>query len=123
MTTIRIRSYRDLEVWQRSIKLTTTIYRLITEFPKSELYGLTSQMRRAALSVASNIAEGHHRTGREFPHFLSIALGSLAELETQILITQNVGVLSNEEYKDLRPDLNSRGKMTRALYKSVRPIY
>jgi four helix bundle protein len=80
-----VKSFRDLEVWQLALDLAETIYRCTADFPKTELYGLTAQMRRAAVSVPSNIAEGQARTSsKEFLHFLSFALGSLAELETQI---------------------------------------
>lgn len=80
-----VRSFRDLEVWQIGLDLVETVYRLTAQFPKSELFGLTAQMRRAAVSIPSNIAEGQARSSsKEFLHFLSYALGSLAELETQL---------------------------------------
>jgi four helix bundle protein len=80
-----VKSFRDLEVWRIGLDLVETIYRCTAEFPKSEVYGLTAQMRRAAVSIPSNIAEGQARTSsKEFLHFLSFALGSLAELETQL---------------------------------------
>lgn len=79
------RKHHDLLVWQEALSLVKVIYRLTSQFPKEELYGLTTQMRRAAVSVPSNIAEGASRTGsKEFLKFLSIARGSLSELETQI---------------------------------------
>jgi four helix bundle protein len=81
------KSFRDLIVWQRAIDLTTCIYQLSATFPKAEIYGLTSQLRRAAVSVASNIAEGAGRGGkREFKQFLIMARGSNCELQTQLLI-------------------------------------
>jgi four helix bundle protein len=80
-----VKSFRDLEVWQIGLDLVETVYRLTAHFPKSELFGLTAQMRRAAVSIPSNIAEGQARSSsKEFLHFLSYALGSLAELETQL---------------------------------------
>jgi four helix bundle protein len=80
-----VKSFRDLEVWQIGLDLVETIYRCTAEFPKSEMYGLSAQMRRAAVSIPSNIAEGQARSSsKEFLHFLSYALGSLAELETQL---------------------------------------
>ncbi len=80
---IIVRSYRDLNVWKKSIELVTEIYRCTQLFPKQETYGLTSQMRRAAVSVPSNIAEGHARVSTgEFRQFLGHALGSLVEIET-----------------------------------------
>lgn len=88
-------SYRDLRVWQSSMELVTHIYRATQNFPKEERYGLVSQMRRAAVSVPSNIAEGKGRlTDRDHAHFYSQARGSLLELETQILIAKRLNYLS-----------------------------
>ncbi len=85
------RKHHDLKVWQESMELVTDIYRITNNFPRDEVYGLTSQMRRAAVSVPSNIAEGAARTSnKEFLQFLSIARGSLSELETQIIISINL---------------------------------
>ena len=85
-------SYRDLLVWQRAIQLSVGIYRLTSGFPKEELYGLTSQIRRAGVSVASNIAEGYGRTSTgEYKQFLGIARGSLLEVQTQLVITRELG--------------------------------
>jgi four helix bundle protein len=81
-----IRDFQDLIVWQKAIKLASQIYNLTVRFPKEERFGLTNQLRRAAVSVSSNIAEGHARQGREFAHFLSIARGSLAETQSQLLL-------------------------------------
>jgi len=86
-----IQSYKDLIVWQKSISLVVEIYNLTSCFPKEELYGLTSQMRRSAVSIPSNIAEGRGRgTARDFMQFLRIALGSTNELETQIVISKRL---------------------------------
>jgi four helix bundle protein len=80
-----VKSFRDLDVWHLGVELAETVYRVTARFPKSELFALTSQMRRAAVSIPSNIAEGRARdSSREFLHFLAISRGSLAELETQI---------------------------------------
>lgn len=85
------KSYKELIVWQKSIQLVKAVYVVSESFPKSELYGLTSQMRRAAVSIPSNIAEGYKRKGRlEFLQFLSIAEASAAELETQIIIAKDL---------------------------------
>ena len=92
---------------------------LTAEFPKSELYALTNQMRRAAVSVPSNIAEGHNRSGKEFPHFISIALGSLAELETQVLVAQKIGFLPETSYAQLSSECEAIGKMLRTLQKRL----
>ena len=89
-----MKSHRDLDVWKKSIGLVREIYVLTKKFPPDELYGLTSQMRRAAVSVPSNIAEGAARgSSKEFSRFLSISLGSLAEMETQLLIAENLNYL------------------------------
>ena len=93
-----IQSYKDLIVWQKSIELVTLIYNLTEGFPSKEIFGLTSQMRRAAVSIASNIAEGRCRgTRKDFTQFLRIAVGSCAELETQILIAKNLKFLRNSD--------------------------
>ena len=97
-----IRSHKDLKVWQESISLVEDIYQLTSKFPKEELFGLTSQMRRASISVPSNIAEGAGRNGRsEFTRFLYIALGSLSELETQLEIAIRLKFINeNKEVRD-----------------------
>jgi four helix bundle protein len=87
-------SFQDLRVWQEAIKLAVAIYGVTEKFPKHELYGLTSQIRRAAVSVASNIAEGKgHRSNREFCNFLFHARGSLLELQTQLIIARELKYL------------------------------
>jgi four helix bundle protein len=89
---VTIESFRDLKVWQRSIQLSVSIYRLTKTFPREEIYGITSQMRRSAVSVASNIAEGHGRlTTGEYRQFLGVARGSNFELQTQIEIARALG--------------------------------
>jgi four helix bundle protein len=89
-----VKSHRDLIVWQRALELCTAIYKTTARFPGEEKFGLVSQMRRAAVSIPSNIAEGHGRlTTSEYRHFLGIARGSLKELETQILIAHRLGYL------------------------------
>lgn len=91
-----IKTHKDLTVWQEAMKLAKEVYQLTSNFPKEEVYGLTSQMRRAAVSVPSNIAEGAARSSsREFTQFLYIALGSLSELETQWLLAKELGMISN----------------------------
>lgn len=93
-------SFRDLKIWQKAILLTANVYRCTTDFPQSELFGLTSQMRRSAVSIPSNIAEGYgRRTDIELRSFLRIAIGSLYELQTQIEIAMAVGFLT-EAYVD-----------------------
>ena len=90
------RDYKDLLVWQKAPDMVTEVYRITRQFPKEELYGLTSQLRRAAVSVPSNIAEGQgHLTRGEFRQFLGHAKGSLAEVDTQMLIARNLGYLAD----------------------------
>jgi four helix bundle protein len=92
-----VKSYRDLEVWRLGLDLVETIHRCTSEFPRSEIYGLAAQMRRAAVSIPSNIAEGQARSSsKEFLHFLSFSLGSLAELETQLEFTLRLGYPATE---------------------------
>ena len=86
-----ISSYRDLKAWQLSMDVVEHVYQLTQAFPKQETYGLTSQVQRAAVSIPSNIAEGHTRDStKEFLHHLSIALGSLSELETQLILSERL---------------------------------
>ncbi len=95
-----VNSYKDLLVWQQAIDLTVNIYALTSNFPKSELFGLASQIQRAAISVPSNIAEGHARDStKEYLRFISIALGSLAEVETQLVIANKLQFLNDEMMK------------------------
>jgi len=111
-------SYRDLLVWQKAIALVTEIYRATRSFPKEEVYGLTSQMRRAAVSIPSNIAEGQARlTKGEFRQFLGQAKGSLAELDTQLVIAQNLGYISQPE--PLLNQLAEVGRMLNGLLASL----
>jgi four helix bundle protein len=115
-----VRSYRDLVAWQKSLDLVTEIYRCTQAFPKVELYGLISQLRRAAVSVPSNIAEGHARlTTGEFRQFLGHALGSLMEIETQILIAERLGYLDATESKGLFARTSEVGKIIRGLIQSL----
>jgi four helix bundle protein len=112
-------SFKELKVWQKAIMLNTSIYEVTKLFPKEELYGLTNQMRRAAVSVASNIAEGSRRNSkREFSQFLGIAKGSLAELETQAIIASNVGVLSGEIMDRLASEFDELSRMLLGLQRS-----
>ena len=91
-----VRTHRDLEIWKMGIELVEKIYKGISGFPREEVYGITSQMRRAAVSIPSNIAEGAARnSGKEFIQFLYISLGSLSELETQVIIANKIGYLDS----------------------------
>lgn len=105
-----VKSHEDLLVWQMSIAFVTNIYKLTNDFPKSEIYGLTNQMRRAAVSIPSNIAEGAARNWtKEYIQFLYVALGSVSEIDTQLIISNNLGYINTD---DLRVDLkNIKGKL------------
>lgn len=93
-------NYRELKVWHKAMDLTTLTYEITKDFPKEEQYSLTDQMRRAAVSIPSNIAEGHARqTVPDFRHFLSMANGSLAELETQFELSRRFGYIDDEQLK------------------------
>jgi four helix bundle protein len=115
-----VKSYRDLIVWQKSLALVVQIYTLTRAFPKEELFGLTSQMRRAAVSVPSNIAEGQARnTAGEFRQFLGIAKGSLAELDTQTGLACQLGYVNQETQESLLRDFEEISKMLNGLQKSL----
>ncbi len=115
-----IQSYRDLRVWNESMALAENCYRSTKSFPKDELFGLTSQIRRAAVGIAANIAEGYGResTG-SYTQFLRIAQGSLKELETHLLLAMRVGLLKQEAAEGLLESCESVGKMLRSLIRSV----
>src|SRR5689334_8479807 len=111
-------SFRDLFVWQKAMELVTDIYRVTKDFPPEERYGLTSQIRRAAVSIPSNIAEGQARpTLGEFRQFLGHAKGSLAEMETQLLIAENLGFFRVPN--DLQLQSAEVGRMLNGLFSSV----
>jgi four helix bundle protein len=108
-----MKTHHDLDVWKKSITLVTDIYRVTESCPKSELYGLTSQIRRCAVSVPSNISEGAARTStKEFSYFLSITLGSISELETQLIISNNLEYLPKTDFDYLIENLRIIRKMT-----------
>ncbi|MGB8400678.1 four helix bundle protein [Bradyrhizobium sp.] len=115
-----INSYRDLRVWQDAMTLAETCYRLTRQFPREELFGLTSQIRRAAASVPANIAEGHRRenTG-SFVQHLRISQGSLKELETHLLLAERVSILPASDLQAVLVQCESLGKMVRALIRSL----
>jgi four helix bundle protein len=117
------RSYRDLEVWKLSIEFVKEIYLITEKFPKSETYGLTNQIRRAAVSIPSNIAEGQGRnSSKEFRQFLGIALGSVAETETQLLIAKEINFLRSYELEPLLVTVDRIRKMIKGLSKSIRIV-
>ncbi|WP_295678136.1 four helix bundle protein [uncultured Fibrobacter sp.] len=115
--------YKDLVVWQRAMDVAVEAYRLTGNFPKEEMYGLSSQIRRAAVSIASNIAEGEGRkTNKEFYHFLGIALGSKSELETQIILSERVNLLKEPETVSIKKNLDNIGKMITALRRKLKKV-
>lgn len=118
-----IQSFRDLEVWEKAIQLVKEIYLVTKGFPKEEIYGLTSQLRRAAVSIASNIAEGKARqTKKEYIQFLYVALGSAAELETQIVISKELDYMDNKVKNVLLEKSDHVSRMLRNLIKSLKLI-
>ena len=115
-----ITNYRDLKVWQAAVDVVEAVYRLTRTFPKSEIYGITQQIQRAAVSVPSNLAEGHARAStKEFLHHISIALGSLAELETQLIIATRLQYLGAQELDSVLLKTDETGKMLRGLQKTL----
>ena len=115
-----VRSHRDLLVWQRAMDIAVSTYELTKLFPRDELFGLTSQSRRAATSVAANIAEGYGRaTKQAYLNFLRIARGSLKELETHLALAERVGLASAETTKDLLDQTDELGRMLHGLISKV----
>ncbi len=115
-----VRSYRDLRVWQRAMDLVEGIYTATRNWPKEEVYGLTGQIRRAVVSVPSNIAEGQGRAStKEFLHHLSIARGSLFEVETQALVAQRLGYLPPETAEHLLVNTGEISRMLSRLSQSL----
>jgi four helix bundle protein len=116
-----VRSYRDLIAWQKAVELVTEIYLISKKFPNEELFGLMSQLRRAAVSIPSNIAEGQGRLGRkEFQHFLGNARGSLWEVETQIIIARNLDYLSEAEMNNILERSAEVGRVLNGLLSSLK---
>lgn len=117
---MEITSYRDLKIWQLGLDLAEHVYGLSSDFPKSELYGLTSQIRRAAVSVVSNIAEGHGReTTAAFMQYLRTAQGSLKEGETHLILAQRQGFAGAEDVERVLGRCGEPGRMTRSLIRSL----
>ncbi len=114
------RPHRKLDVWKKSMEFVRDIYKATHTFPESEIYGLASQMRRAAVSIPSNVAEGAARKGnREFRQFLNIAQGSISELDTQIELSLMLKYVGTELYDDLMVKLNTISKMLFGLSRSL----
>ena len=117
-----IQSFRDLTVWHKGIDLVVRVYSFTQSFPRSELYGLTSQMQRASVSIPSNIAEGKAIGGRGYLRHLRIALGSEAELQTHIEIATRLKLIAPNEAEKLLNETSQVGKMLTSLLRSLRPL-
>jgi four helix bundle protein len=114
------KSFKDLAIWQRSIRLVEDIYELTRFFPKEEVYGLRAQIRRAVVSIPSNMAEGFaRRHNAEYKQFLYVSLGSLAETSTQLIVAKNLGYLSGENAERLVAEAEEISKMTMGLIKKL----
>ena len=114
-------THKDLRVWQQGIEMVTSIYLMTKSFPKEEVFGLASQLRRASVSVPSNIAEGYARgTDKEKLHFLRISSGSMSEVETQLLLSLNLGYIDQEKYNELSEIVTSVWKQLNSLITSLK---
>ena len=118
----KVESHKDLLVWQKSMDLVVLVYKLVQELPKSEQYALSDQIRRAAVSIPSNIAEGKSRNSiKEYKHFIGIAKGSVAELETQLLICERIGYFNKEEISNTLGLFDEVSKMLTKLNNVLAP--
>jgi four helix bundle protein len=118
---MRIQSYKDLKVWQLAMELAVDCYRVTRSFPKDELFGMTSQIRRAAASIPANIAEGQGRNHTKFfLHFLSVARGSLMELETHLILSCRVELLNQQDLEPLLTLIDEISRMLTGLRKALR---
>jgi len=117
----KIRSFKDLRVWQRSMKLAEILYKITRRFPKEELYGITAQIRKAAVSVPSNISEGFARGHRgEYKQFLYVALGSCAEITTQLILAARLEFISQTEADTTLNEADEISRMLMGLIKKIR---
>ena len=116
-----MRNFRKFEVWQEAIKIVKAVYQLMSDLPDTEKFGLRSQMTRAAVSVPSNIAEGCSRTSdKEFKRFLEYSMGSLFELETQLILTEELGMLSTDKVKLLLEDITRNERQINSLINKIK---
>ena len=116
-----VKSFRDLEIWQRAMVLVTRCYRLAEGLPRSEAFGLALQLRRSAVSIPSNIAEGHGRSATgEYLHHLAIAHGSLMELETQVEIAARLGYVKEQHVTDVLRETGELGRMIHGLARNLK---
>lgn len=115
-----MKNFKDLLIWQKSIELVIFVYKITKQFPDEEKYGLINQMRRSAVSIPSNIAEGHMRsTNKDFRQFISIARGSLAELETQSIISYELKYIKDDIYKELMIKIEEITRMLSSFYSKL----
>lgn len=113
-------NYKELTVWRRSVEIATSVYKATQNYPKHELYGLTSQIRRSAISISSNIAEGAGRNSdKDFSRFLNISYGSSFELETQLIISKELNYLDDSSFNELNHDLTEIQKMLYSFIKKL----
>jgi len=116
----KIKNFKDLKIWQRGMELTKAVYEITDSFPQKEAYGIVSQMRRSAVSVPSNIAEGFMRKhNKEYKQFLYVTLGSLAELETQVIISEQMGFITCEKSQEFQSQIEEIVRMTTGLIKCL----
>ena len=116
----KIENFKDLKIWQKGIELAKAIYQITDSFPPKETYGIVAQMRRSVVSVPSNIAEGFmRRHNKEYKQFLYIALGSLAELETQVIISEQLGFADGARCDRIQSSIGEINKMTVGLIKCL----
>ena len=117
------RPHKRLECWKKGIEITKTVYEITGRFPNNEMYGLSSQMRRAAVSIPSNISEGAAKnTKKEFIQFLYNAQGSLSELDTQLTIADEIGYIDKNTYSSIERELNHENRLITGLIKSLKKV-
>ena len=121
----QIKSYKDLLIWQKGINIVVLVYKIVESFPKEELYALSSQLKRASVSVPSNIAEGYGRNSEiSFSHFLDISRGSLFEIETQLIISKELGIISDEIlFNTIFKQIEEESKMINSFSKTLKTNY
>jgi four helix bundle protein len=121
---MKVKDYKELKVWQKGIDIVDKIYSITEKFPKDEMYSLVVQMRRAAVSVPSNIAEGFNRKHtKEYTQFLRTSLGSCAELDTQLIITVRRKYISEDKSKEILKDIEDESRMLSALIRTLSQKY
>ena len=121
----QIKSYKDLLIWQKGINIVVLVYKIVESFPKEVLYALSNQLKRASVSVHSNIAEGYGRNSeKSFSHFLDISRGSLFEIETQLIIAKELGIISDEIlFNTILKQIEEESKMINSFSKTLKTNY